>query len=153
MPPSRKVSQREATDLPPSIRDRYSGDRTHRHPKPPRARDPQKDHYMDYRNPPREEQRRAPGKPPSSHSTEAPGSCSNKPTGPVGSRLRRGRYSHGSRDPRPRVTSSPKQWPDRARGLRFWQAATRSELAHTITYMPPNTNATDPLPTGAHPYR
>ncbi|MED6273956.1 hypothetical protein CHARACLAT_011618 [Characodon lateralis] len=64
--------------------------------------------------------------PPSSHSAEAPGSCSDEPTGPAGSHLRRSRSSHGPRHPRPRVTSLPKQRPDRARGPRPRQAATRS---------------------------
>ncbi|MEQ2241382.1 hypothetical protein ILYODFUR_024726 [Ilyodon furcidens] len=91
--------------------------------RPPRAQEPQKNHCRDYRNPPREEQGRVPGEPPSIHSAEAPGSCNNKPTGPAGSRLRPSRSSHGPRDPRPRNISLPKQRPDRAQGYRPRQAA------------------------------
>ncbi|MEQ2291368.1 hypothetical protein AMECASPLE_012756 [Ameca splendens] len=84
--------------------------------RPHRAREPQEDHRRDYRNPCKEEQRRAQGEPPSSHSAEAPGSCSDKPTGPASSRLRRSRSSHGPRDPRPWGKSSPKQGPNIALG-------------------------------------
>ncbi|MEQ2292616.1 hypothetical protein AMECASPLE_024839 [Ameca splendens] len=45
----------------------------------PRAQGPQENHWRDYSNLPREEQGRVPGKPPSSHSAEAPGSCCDKP--------------------------------------------------------------------------
>ncbi|MEQ2253524.1 hypothetical protein ILYODFUR_033049, partial [Ilyodon furcidens] len=58
------------------------------------------------------------GEPPSSHSAEAPGSCSDDPTGPTGSRVRPSRSSHGPRDPRLRDISLPKQRPDRAHGSR-----------------------------------
>ncbi|MEQ2226772.1 hypothetical protein ILYODFUR_030772 [Ilyodon furcidens] len=74
-------------------------------PWPPRAQQPQENHCWDDRNLPREELRRAPGESHSRHSAEAPGSCSDKPTGPASSRLRQSRSSHGPRDPRPRDTS------------------------------------------------
>ncbi|MEQ2279187.1 hypothetical protein AMECASPLE_006831 [Ameca splendens] len=99
--------------------------------RPPRAQEPQGNHPWDYCNPTREEQGRAPGEPPSSHSVEAPGSRSDEPTGPANSRLRPIRSSHGARDPRPRNISLPKQRPDRAQGSRPQQATTRSEPAHT----------------------
>ncbi|MEQ2305393.1 hypothetical protein AMECASPLE_037387 [Ameca splendens] len=70
--------------------------------RPPRAQEPQENHHQDYHNPPREEQGRIPGEPPSSHSAEAPGSSNDEPTGPTGSRLCPSRSSHGPRDPRPR---------------------------------------------------
>ncbi|MEQ2302973.1 hypothetical protein AMECASPLE_012060, partial [Ameca splendens] len=66
--------------------------------RPLRAQEPQENHRQDYRNPPREEQGRIPGEPPSSHSAEAPGSCSDEPIGSAGSRLRPSRSSHGPRD-------------------------------------------------------
>ncbi|KAK5601358.1 hypothetical protein CRENBAI_000798 [Crenichthys baileyi] len=45
--------------------------------RPPRAQEPQKNHRRDHRDPPREEQERITGEPPSSHTAEAPGSCSD----------------------------------------------------------------------------
>ncbi|MEQ2249068.1 hypothetical protein ILYODFUR_025571, partial [Ilyodon furcidens] len=79
---------------------RYGGHQATDIQRPPRAQEPQENHRWDYCNPPREEQGRVPGKPPSSHSAEATGSCSNEPTGPSGSCLRPSRSSHGPRDPR-----------------------------------------------------
>ncbi|MED6293154.1 hypothetical protein CHARACLAT_007842 [Characodon lateralis] len=58
---------------------------------------------------PREEHRGAPGEPPSSHSAEAPGRCSDDSTGPAGSSLCWSRSSHGPRDLRPWDTSLLKQ--------------------------------------------
>ncbi|MEQ2229797.1 hypothetical protein ILYODFUR_022510 [Ilyodon furcidens] len=84
--------------------------------RPLRAQEPQENHRWDYRNPPREEQGRIPGEPPSSHSTEAPGSCSDEPTSPASSRLRPRRSSHGPRDPRPRDISLPSRGPTEPRG-------------------------------------
>ncbi|MEQ2250300.1 hypothetical protein ILYODFUR_038551 [Ilyodon furcidens] len=55
--------------------------------RPARAQEPHENHRRDYHNPPREEQRIIPGEPPSSHSAEAPGSCSPS------------RSSKGPRDP------------------------------------------------------
>ncbi|MED6234004.1 hypothetical protein ATANTOWER_020412 [Ataeniobius toweri] len=104
--------------------------------RPPRAQGPQENHRQDYRNPPREEQGRVPGEPPSSHSAEAPESCSNEPTGPAGSHLCLSRSSHGPRDPRPRDISLPKQRPNRAQGSRPRQAPTRSEPAHNKALSP-----------------
>ncbi|MED6258748.1 hypothetical protein ATANTOWER_011846 [Ataeniobius toweri] len=92
--------------------------------RPPRAQEPQENHRRDYCNPSREEQWRVPGERPSSHSAEAPGSCSDEATGPTGSRLRPNRSSHGPRDPRPRDTPPPKQRPNRAQGPRPRQTAT-----------------------------
>ncbi|MED6244874.1 hypothetical protein ATANTOWER_026287, partial [Ataeniobius toweri] len=99
--------------------------------RPPRAQEPQENHHRDYHNPPREEQGRAPGEPPSSHSVKAPGSFSDEPTGPPAADYARGRSSHGPRDLRPRDTSLSKQRPNRAQGSRPRQAATGSETAHT----------------------
>ncbi|MEQ2304789.1 hypothetical protein AMECASPLE_030947, partial [Ameca splendens] len=65
----------------------------------PRAQEPPENHCRDYRNPPREEQGRVPGEPPSNHSAEAPGSCRDEFTGPAGSRLHQSRPSHVPRDP------------------------------------------------------
>ncbi|MEQ2308226.1 hypothetical protein AMECASPLE_026070 [Ameca splendens] len=92
--------------------------------RPPRAQEPQENHRWDYCNPSREE-------PPSSHSAEAPGNCSDEATGPTGSRLRPNRSSHGPRDPRPRDTPLPKQRPNRAQGPRPRQTATGSEAVYT----------------------
>ncbi|MEQ2293588.1 hypothetical protein AMECASPLE_035074, partial [Ameca splendens] len=80
---------------------------------PPKAQESQENHRRDYRNHPREEQWRVPGEPPSSDSAEAPGSRSDKPTGPAGSRPRLSRSSHGPRDPKPRDTPPPKRRPNR----------------------------------------
>ncbi|MED6234425.1 hypothetical protein ATANTOWER_029753 [Ataeniobius toweri] len=99
--------------------------------RPPRAQESQENHCQDYRNPPREEQGRVPGEPPSNHSAEAPGSWSDEPTGPAGSHLRPSRSSHGPRDPRHWDISLPKQSTDRAQGTSPRQAATGSEPAHT----------------------
>ncbi|KAK5614397.1 hypothetical protein CRENBAI_026014 [Crenichthys baileyi] len=69
----------------------------------PRAWVPQKNHHWDYRNPPREEQGRVPGEPPSSHIAEAPGSCSDEPI----------RILQGPRAtlPQPLATGATKQTP------------------------------------------
>ncbi|MEQ2304580.1 hypothetical protein AMECASPLE_028563 [Ameca splendens] len=99
--------------------------------RPPRTQEPHENHCQDYRNPPKEEQRRVLGEQPSHHSAEAPGSCNDEHTGPASSRLRPSRSSLGPRDPRPQDLSLPKQRPDRAQGSRPRQAATGSEPAHT----------------------
>ncbi|MEQ2216791.1 hypothetical protein XENOCAPTIV_022345 [Xenoophorus captivus] len=71
-------------------------------------------------------ERRAQGEPPkkkenliyapSSRSEEAPGSCSDEPTGPAGSRLRWCRSRNGPRDLRPLGTSPPSRGPTKPRG-------------------------------------
>ncbi|MEQ2226639.1 hypothetical protein ILYODFUR_029318 [Ilyodon furcidens] len=66
--------------------------------RPPRTQEPQENHCREYRNPHREEQGKVPEEPPSSHSAKAPGSCSDKPTGPAGSRLCQSKSCHGPRD-------------------------------------------------------
>ncbi|KAK5606090.1 hypothetical protein CRENBAI_000654 [Crenichthys baileyi] len=83
--------------------------------RPPKAQEPQENHRRDYRNPPREEQWRVPGKPPSSDSAEAPGNRSDEPTGPAGSRPLPSRSSHGPRDPRPRDTPPQDRGPTEPR--------------------------------------
>ncbi|MEQ2315674.1 hypothetical protein AMECASPLE_024854 [Ameca splendens] len=103
--------------------------------RPSRAQEPQDNHRRDYCNPPRDKQGRVPGEPPSSRIAEAPGRCSDKPTGPAGSRLHPWKSSNGPRDPRPWDISLTKQRPDRAQGPGPrpwpWQAATGTEPAHT----------------------
>ncbi|MEQ2308557.1 hypothetical protein AMECASPLE_029377 [Ameca splendens] len=46
---------------------------------PHRAQEPQMNRHRDYRKPPREEQRRAPGDPPSSHSAGLQGAAATSP--------------------------------------------------------------------------
>ncbi|MEQ2301520.1 hypothetical protein AMECASPLE_036931 [Ameca splendens] len=73
---------------------------------PPKSQEPHENHRRNYRNPPKEEQWRVPGEPPSNDSAEAPGSRSDEPTGPAGSRPRVSRSSHGPRGPRPQADSA-----------------------------------------------
>ncbi|MEQ2238223.1 hypothetical protein ILYODFUR_031044 [Ilyodon furcidens] len=47
--------------------------------RPPRAQEPQENHRVDYHNPPKEEQGRIPGKPPSSRSAEPQGDAATSP--------------------------------------------------------------------------
>ncbi|MED6245140.1 Regulator of G-protein signaling 6, partial [Ataeniobius toweri] len=102
----------------------YGGDLSHRHPKALQSTGTPGEPSPGLPQAPREDQGRGAGEPPSSHSAEAPGSCSNEPTGPAGSRLCPSRSSHGPRDPRPQDITLPKQRPNRAQGSRPQQAAT-----------------------------
>ncbi|MEQ2227126.1 hypothetical protein ILYODFUR_034554 [Ilyodon furcidens] len=96
-----------------------------------KAQEPQVNHRRDYRNPPREEQWRVPGEPPSSHNAEAPGSRSDEPTGPCRQPSTPEQIQPWTQRPKTLGHTTPKQRLDRAQGARPQQAATGSEPAHT----------------------
>ncbi|MEQ2281789.1 hypothetical protein AMECASPLE_034011 [Ameca splendens] len=76
---------------------------------PPEHRNPRRTTGGTTTTPPREELGSVLGEPPSSHSAEAPGSCTNEPTGPVGSRL------WPARGPRPAASTRGRRPPPRPR--------------------------------------